>query len=217
VLVIARASKTGSFSLVPNNMVFSEATVVFEQATFSHFACVTTSLHSIWAWKQASKLKTDLRYSPTDAYETFPFPTEGLDRLEEIGEAYDTARVHAMSLLNIGLTQIAALFNDSECEHPEITLLRNLHRQIDEAVAIAYGWRELNLDHGFHSVPYLPENDRVRYTISEPARLEVLRRLSRLNRERHAEEQREAATPRMTAKVGAGRKPKLPSIQHSLL
>ena len=33
------------------------------------------------------------------------------------------------------------------------------------------------------------ENDRVRYTISEPARLEVLRRLSKLNRERWQAEQ----------------------------
>jgi hypothetical protein len=37
-------------------------------------------------------------------------------------------------------------------------------------------------------VPYLPETDRVRFTISEPARLEVLRRLSELNRQRYQDE-----------------------------
>ena len=51
-------------------------------------------------------------------------------------------------------------------------------------------------------MPYLPENDRIRFTISEPARLEVLRRLSRLNRERCQAEQDAAnavTAPRMTS------------------
>jgi hypothetical protein len=59
---------------------------------------------------------------------------------------------------------------------------------MDAAVACAYGWHDLDLDHGFHEVPYLPENDRVRFTISETARVEVLRLLSELNRQRYEEE-----------------------------
>ena len=35
--------------------------------------------------------------------------------------------------------------------------------------------------------------ERIRFTISEPARLEILRRLSKLNRERYAAEQQEEA------------------------
>ncbi|MBS0270830.1 MAG: hypothetical protein JSS54_17885 [Proteobacteria bacterium] len=66
--------------------------------------------------------------------------------------------------------------------------LRVLHRQNDKAVALAYGWDDLDLQHGFHEVTYLPENDRVRFTISETARVEVLRRLSDLNRQRYEEE-----------------------------
>ncbi|MGC8732381.1 MAG: hypothetical protein ACP5RC_09000, partial [Halothiobacillaceae bacterium] len=42
--------------------------------------------------------------------------------------------------------------------------------------------------HAFHEVPYLPENDRVRFTISEVARIKVLRRLSELNRQSYEEE-----------------------------
>ena len=52
----------------------------------------------------------------------------------------------------------------------------------------AYGWDDLVLDHDFHELPYLPENDRVRFTISELARLEVLDRLADLNRQRYEEE-----------------------------
>ena len=53
----------------------------------------------------------------------------------------------------------------------------------------AYGWTDIDLGHGFHSVPYLPENDRLRYTLCEEARLTVLSRLARLNRERWQAEQ----------------------------
>jgi hypothetical protein len=44
------------------------------------------------------------------------------------------------------------------------------------------------LEHGFHLVDYLPEGRNLRYTICESARLEVLRRLSELNRQRYEEE-----------------------------
>ena len=47
----------------------------------------------------------------------------------------------------------------------------------------AYGWTDLELDHGFHDT-----KQGVRFTISEPARREVLQRLLKLNHARYAEE-----------------------------
>ena len=55
--------------------------------------------------------------------------------------------------------------------------LRRLHVELDLAVCDAYGWQDLDLEHGFHEIETLPENDRVRYTISPAARHEVLKRL----------------------------------------
>lgn len=63
-----------------------------------------------------------------------------------------------------------------------------MHQKIDYEIVNRYRWSDLNLEHSFHAVSYLPENDRVRFTISESARVEVLRRLSKLNRERYNEE-----------------------------
>jgi hypothetical protein len=79
-----------------------------------------------------------------------------------------------------------------------------LQREIDEAVRDAYGWSDIDLGHGFHEVGYLPTTDNVRYTISEPARIEILKRLSALNRQRWEEE--EAAG--LHKKVKKGRCPK---------
>ena len=66
--------------------------------------------------------------------------------------------------------------------------LRRLHIELDTTVRDAYGWQDLDLAHDFYEVETLPENDRVRYTISPAARKELLRRLLKLNHERAAEE-----------------------------
>lgn len=63
----------------------------------------------------------------------------------------------------------------------EIEKLRALHIEMDTAVRDAYGWQDLALGHGFHEVDYLPENDRIRFTISEAARVVVLERLLKEN------------------------------------
>ena len=69
-----------------------------------------------------------------------------------------------------------------------IIKLRELHVEIDKAVLEAYGWQDIDLRHDFFEVDYLPENDRVRFTIHPDARKEVLKRLLELNHKIHAEE-----------------------------
>ncbi|MBY0112274.1 MAG: hypothetical protein K2Y21_05595 [Phycisphaerales bacterium] len=71
--------------------------------------------------------------------------------------------------------------------------LRRLHVALDTVVRDAYGWQSLDLQHDFYEVETLPENDRVRYTISPVARKEVLKRLLALNHERAKAEQAAAA------------------------
>jgi hypothetical protein len=53
---------------------------------------------------------------------------------------------------------------------------------MDQAVAAAYGWNDLDLGHGFHDT-----KQGVRYTVSEPARRELLDRLLALNHQRYAQ------------------------------
>jgi hypothetical protein len=149
-------------------------------------------------------LKNDLRYSPTDALEPFAFPVGFHDApdgaLDDLGNSLDQARIKVMKADRIGLTKLYNRFHADTERDQRIERLRTLQREMDSAVACAYGWEDLDLEHGFHEVPYLPENDRVRFTISETTRVEVLRRLSELNRQRYEAEIEEglhgAATPR---------------------
>lgn len=71
--------------------------------------------------------------------------------------------------------------------------LRRLHAALDNSVRDAYGWQSLDLQHDFYDVETLPENDRIRYTISPAARKDVLKRLLALNHERAKAEQVAAA------------------------
>ena len=127
-------------------------------------------------------MRVDLNYSPSDCFETFPFPddTNGLD---DIGERYYSHRQSIMLARQEGLTRTYNRFHNPEENAEDIATLRRLQVEMDHAVAAAYGWADLALDHGFHQT-----KQGLRYTISEPARREVLGRLLSLNHARYAEE-----------------------------
>jgi hypothetical protein len=61
--------------------------------------------------------------------------------------------------------------------------LRENHVRLDYAVAAAYGWNDLDLDHDFHETP-----QGIRYTLGPVVRVEILDRLLELNHEHHAAE-----------------------------
>lgn len=183
-----QASKYAGFSFVSPNIVFSNAIGVIAESGLSKFAELASALHVSWAFAFGGRLESRLRYAPTDCFETYPFLPCERPELTQLGEHLTALRKSLMSALDAGITKIYNKVHSSEQQHEDIQALRDLHRSIDAAVVRAYGWDDLDLGHGFHEVPYLPENDRVRFTISEAARIEVLRRLSELNRQRYEEE-----------------------------
>lgn len=192
VLAITRVSKTLAFTFVDSNIIFSDATVTFSLNRGQDFALLQSNIHAVFAWQYASRLKNDLRYSPTDALEPFAFPEGFRDAsngsLDDLGSKLHEARIKIMHTDRIGLTKLYNRFHTNTERDPRIEGLRALQCEMDVSVTRAYGWDDLDLGHGFHEVPYLPEKDRVRFTISETARVEVLQRLSELNRLRYQEE-----------------------------
>ncbi len=87
-------------------------------------------------------------------------------------------------------TQLQKTENDCSLKKiiENIEKLRELQVEMDNAVLEAYGWSDIDLRHDFYEMEYLPENDRVRFTIHPDARKEVLKRLLLLNHERFEEE-----------------------------
>ena len=192
VLALTRVSKTLAFSFVSSEPIFSEQTVIFSLNRGADFALLQSNIHAAFAWQHSSRMKSDLRYGPSDALEPFPFPADFQNTsgngLNALGERFHQARIDVMRADRIGLTKLYNRFHMDTERDPRIEALRASQSEIDIAVSRAYGWDDLDLGHSFHEVPYLPENDRARFTISEPARIEVLRRLSKLNRQRYEDE-----------------------------
>lgn len=229
--VTANTTKYLSFSAIPTNWIASHPQNVFATNRWDLYAVVQSTLHEVWARKYSGALKQDLRYSPSKCFDTFPFP-EGLWRvanpdLAALGERYHEHRRALMLHLWLGLTDIYNLFHDrdltpeivamkskkpdeSEAGYQSILELRALHKQLDEAILAAYGWsNEVSLGHDFHEVETLPENDRVRYTISPAARKEILNRLLAENHAR-ATAEAEARAITAAAKPKRGRKKATP-------
>lgn len=190
VLAIASVTKYLCVSHVSTSAVYNMQVKVLFHDRFAELAVLQSSLHDVWArWLCGTLGASTLRYSTSTVLETWPMPVlNGNDELESLGEQYHSHRESLMSDAAIGLTQLYNRFHDQSNDDSRIKAMRGLHREMDKAVACAYGWDDLDLEHGFHAVPYLPENDRVRFTISDRQRLEVLRRLSELNYQRYEEE-----------------------------
>jgi hypothetical protein len=192
ILVAGRVGKYFNPSVVPNDVIFHEKCVVFAVAdAYAYAAIFNSSPVDAWVWKQSSRMKLDLNFSPSDAVETFPFlGGSDIAHFDQLGREYLRLRHEVMTdLANpIGLTRLYNRFHNAGDTDRLIERLREQHCEIDAAVMRAYGWDDLDLGHGYHEQPNLAESDCVRFTISETARVEVLRRLSELNRQRYEEE-----------------------------
>ncbi|MGH7307069.1 MAG: Eco57I restriction-modification methylase domain-containing protein [Candidatus Rokuibacteriota bacterium] len=165
-------------------LILSHAVNVMSLDGYGEFAVVQSSIHLTWARRYGSTLKGDFRYTTTDCFDTFPFPERTLD-LEAAGKSYHEYRQNVMRTRGEGLTAVYRRFNDATESGVDILRLRSLHADVDRGVAAAYGWTSLDLGHGFHET-----KQGLRFTISEPARQEVLARLLHLNHARYADELR---------------------------
>ena len=55
---------------------------------------------------------------------------------------------------DLGLTKLYNLVNDPDTPDavdPDVARLRQIHVELDHAVMDAYGWGDVELDHGFHT------------------------------------------------------------------
>ncbi len=200
VLVIPETTKYCTFTVCPTDIVFSHMTKIITIHDIGVFALLVSSIHESWARKYSSTLETRLKYITTDAFETFPFPDE-INSLRAIGQTYENIRSQIMTVTSKGLTKTLNHFHDPIETASNIQKLRQLHVEMDNAVAVSYGWDDLDLDHGFHET-----KQGIRYTISEPARREVLQRLLKLNHERYAEEVAQGLHDKKKKKKGGGKR-----------
>jgi hypothetical protein len=99
---------------------------------------LTSSIHGAWAHSESSTLEDRPRYTPTSCFETFPWPQPNDGARAEIGQITRSLieRRQVICVENeIGLT---VLYN--QVDEGAWSEIAELHGQLDEAVAGAYGW-----------------------------------------------------------------------------
>jgi hypothetical protein len=199
VLVNSQVSGHLSFVYLPTSFIYSHALNVYDIDDDSTFAVLQSRPHETWARLLASSMKDDLRYTPSDCYETFAFP-DGYRTgsvLEHVGRNYYEFRAAVMVRNNEGLTKTYNRFHRPDENSPEIIRLRELHDAMDRAVLDAYGWTDIQPVCEFFPEFDEDEDDddsgsgrakqkKYRYRWPEEIHDEVLARLLALNRERAA-------------------------------
>lgn len=182
-LARSRVSELHMLAFLPTNAIYSDATVVFAFDDDIIFAILQSDVHEAWVRREASTMRTDVRYTPTDCFSTFAFPeaattSDQLGRqLATIGHEYDQYRGEVLRARGIGLTKLYNLIHDPACSAPEIVTLRKLHATLTTSVLSAYSWSDIAITYEFHST----DRGRIRYSLADASRLEILRRLNQLN------------------------------------
>jgi hypothetical protein len=209
------------FAFVGSATVFAHTLTVLPMQQSAAFALLQNSIHEIWARFFASSMKDDLRYTPSDCFETFPFPAgwETDAALEAAGREYYEARAALMVANNEGLTKTYNRFHDPAEDAPGIVRLRQLHAAMDRAVLAAYGWSDL-VETGRCACEFLPDYydepeqeggdpipKSIRHRWPDATRDEVLARLLKRNAER-AEEERLAVGAKAAAGPAKAKKPR---------
>ncbi|WPL19210.1 hypothetical protein Thiowin_04320 [Thiorhodovibrio winogradskyi] len=143
-------------NILPDNMLVNIAS---DDAFL--LGVLSSRLHGIWALATGGRLGVgnDPRYNKTRCFETFPFPVAGdtqIATIRDLAEQIDAHRKRQQAK-HPSLT-LTGLYNVLDAQrhqrpltekeqainnHGLVTLLRELHDQLDAAVFAAYGWQDL--------------------------------------------------------------------------
>jgi hypothetical protein len=167
---------------------------------------LNSRMHCLWSWTAGSWLGVgnDSVYAKTRCFETFPFPacTDAQSaRIATLAEQIDAHRKRGQAqhpdLTLTGIYNVLEKLRTGESlnakdktihDHGLVSVLRELHDDLDRAVFEAYGWNDLaaELVGKPGATTPLPDKPAAQAAAEE----ELLSRLVKLNAERAAEEAR---------------------------
>ena len=116
----------------------SDLVIVFAFSDDYAMGVLSSSIHRAWALKESSTLRVDTRYTPSSAFESFPWPAPDEAKREAIGIASAAIIKRRQEITverQIGLTELYNQVDEGAWQE-----LSALHTQLDAAVADAYGW-----------------------------------------------------------------------------
>lgn len=187
VIAMCQTAKYQGFIVLENNFIFDQKAVIIASESYSKFAVLQSKIHEMWALFLGSSLGETPVYTPSDCYETFPFPLNELgSELESIGLLYHKERDKIMIEKEIGITDFYNDFHNIEVQSKDFIEFRSLQKRLDESVLKAYGWNDIKLEYQFVSESeseHEMSDKNWRFKFSEEVHDDILARLLRLNQE----------------------------------
>ena len=193
VLAVSRVGQFATFAFVPTGMLYADSLIIFPFDCYAAFCALQSRPHELWARRFGSSMKEDLRYTPSDCFETFPFPEDWHrhSELEYVGRQYYEYRANLMTRHSLGLTKLYNRFHDRDDRSHDIVSLRAFHEQMDQAMLQAYGWTDISaecefvLDYDEEIESTLRRKKHWRYRWPKNVQDEILARLIALNAEQY--------------------------------
>ena len=184
-------------SIAPSNLLLNVAV-----SCSGYLGVLSSRLHICWALAVGGTLEDRPRYNKNVCFETFPFPDLAEQQLDIIGDLAEKIDQHRkqqktlhpeLTLTNI-YNVLEKLRKDEVLDNKEqlinqqglVSILRELHDELDSQVFAAYGWEDLAdaLVGKAGATTPLPDKSDDQAQAEE----ELLSRLVALNHERAAEE-----------------------------
>ena len=157
-IVTAESSKHRIFQFIPGDCLPDHRLIAIASDNAAHLAVLSSHIHIVWSGAIGGRLGPATVYNKTNCFDKFPFPkltTTRLRELQALGEKLDRHRKTQLGQFpELTLTDI---YNVREKFRAKIQLskkektiynkglirvLDEVHRNIDSAVAKAYGWSD---------------------------------------------------------------------------
>jgi len=190
IICTTRTAKHRVFQFMPGNLVAESKIVVIASDDSYVMGVLSSAIHACWALRAGAFLTDRPTYNHLDCFNKFPFPDatpEQQDRIRELAEQLDAHRKRQQAqhpdLTMTGMYNVLEKLRSGEPltakdktihEQGLVSVLKQLHDDLDRAVAAAYGWTDLPLGTPSPSSATLDET--------------ILERLVALNHQRAAEE-----------------------------
>ena len=201
-VVTVETAKHRTFQFLQNDIRPDHRLIVFGFSSGANFGILCSRLHCSWALRTGGTLEDRPVYNKSRCFETFPFPEPDeatAKRIGDLAEQLDTHRKRQQEQ-HTGLTMtgmynvLEKLRREEELTKKEkeiheqglVSVLRELHDDLDRAVFQAYGWDDLAerlVGHPGATTPW-PEKPEDQQQAEE----ELLQRLVDLNHQRATEE-----------------------------
>ncbi|MFN8767996.1 MAG: class I SAM-dependent DNA methyltransferase [Lysobacteraceae bacterium] len=203
-------SKRRTFLFIEGKVLPDQALVVIGTSDAAHLAVLSSSIHAVWALVAGGRLGVgdDPRYNKKRCFDPYPFPdlrrNDPLQsRIRDLGEQLDAHRKRQQAahpgLTLTGMYNVLETLRSGEPLSPKerviheqglVSVLRQIHDELDAAVLDAYGWADLlpalRVAHGNESLADGQTREDAKRAFDEA----VLERLVALNAERAAAEAR---------------------------